>query len=146
MSRSGARHPVSRVVFPRLRAETFAEAPCHTEDENLWEPVRDGEPDKAARVRWREAAELCGYCPALDACARLADAQESLSGVWAGRVPRIKGERIQGELIKGDLIGCGTRAGYQQHRRAGEDACGACSAANRAYSKEYNARRKAGVV
>ena len=139
MSRSGARQPVSRVVFPALRAETFAEAPCHTEDENLWEPVRDRESDKAARVRWREAAELCGHCPALDACARLADAQGYLVGVWAGRVPRIKGERIQG-----DLIGCGTRAGYQQHKRIGEDACEACADANRAYSNKYMAGRRAG--
>lgn len=141
MSRSGARPPVSRVVFPTLRAETFAEAPCHTEDENLWEPARDRESDKAARERWREAAELCGYCPVLDACARLADAQDTLVGVWAGRVPRIKGERIQG-----DLTGCGTRTGYQQHKRIGEDACEACSDANRAYSNEYNARRRVGVV
>lgn len=139
MSRSAARPPQSRVVFPTLRAETFAEAPCHKEEENLWEAARDGEPDKAARVRWREAAELCGYCPALAACARLADAQESLAGVWAGRVPRIKGERIHG-----DLIGCGTRAGYQQHKRIGEDACEACSDANRAYSNEYMAGRRAG--
>ena len=138
MSSSGARQPASRVVFPRLAADTFNRVPC-TEDpeDNLWEPTRDGEPDKAARERWREAAELCGYCPALGACARLADAQESLAGVWAGRVPRIKGERIQG-----DLIGCGSRAGYQQHKRIGEDACEACCEANRVYSKEYMAGRR----
>lgn len=138
MRRNGARP--STVVFPTLPCDTFAEAPCHTEGENLWEPARDEEPDKVARERWIEAAELCGYCPVLDACARLADAQESLAGVWAGRVPRIKGERIQG-----DLIGCGTRAGYQQHKRIGEDACEACSDANRAYSNGYNARRRVGV-
>lgn len=137
MSRSGGRPPVSRVSFPRLAAETFDRAPCHTEDENLWEPARDREPDKVARERWREAAELCGYCPVLDACARLADAQESLAGVWAGRVPGIKGERIQG-----NLTGCGTRTGYQQHRRIGEQACDACSEANRAYSNEYLRRQK----
>ena len=137
MSRSGARPPVSRVVFPRLAADTFAEAICHQDGPDLWEPARDGEPDKAARERWREAAELCGYCPALGACARLADAQESLAGVWAGRVPRIKGERIQG-----DLIGCGSRAGYQQHKRIGEDACEACCEANRAYLREYMAGRR----
>lgn len=85
--------PYRRVVFPTLDADTFAGAPCHTEDENLWEPARDGESDRAARVRWREAAELCELCPAFDACARLADAQLRLDGVWAGRVPRIRGER-----------------------------------------------------
>lgn len=131
MSRSG-RPPQSRVVFPTLPGETFAQAPCHTEEENLWEAARDGEPDKVARERWREAAELCGYCPALAACARLADAQSSLAGVWAGRVPRLRGERAGVAPAE-----CGSRGGYQRHRRAGEVPCGPCESENRRYSRDW---------
>lgn len=97
LRRNGARLAVAPVEFPTLPAETFSQAPCHTEEENLWEAARDSEPDTVARERWREAAELCGYCPALKECARLADAQSSPAGVWAGRVPRIWGERRKKE-------------------------------------------------
>lgn len=138
MRRNGARS--SAVVFPTLPGETFAEAPCHTEGENLWEAARDGEPDKVARERWVEAAELCGYCPALAECARLADAQESPAGVWAGRVPRIPGERAGVRRAQ-----CGRRSGYQKHKRAGEVPCGACVEANRLYSRELKARHRGGV-
>lgn len=37
---------------------------------------------------------------------------------------------------------CGTYAGYQQHKKRGEDACAPCIAANRAYAAEY--RKKPG--
>ena len=136
-SRGTGRPNGGEVHFPTLGGDTFQQAPCHTEDENLWEPKRDREPYRDVLARWREAAELCEWCPALAACARLADAQPRLDGVWAGRVPRIKGERIHG-----DLIGCGTRAGYQQHNRIGEDACDACAVAHRAYMRGYMAARR----
>lgn len=38
------------------------------------------------------------------------------------------------------MAACGTRAGYQAHRRRGEQACAACTAANRAATQE---RRRA---
>jgi hypothetical protein len=41
---------------------------------------------------------------------------------------------------------CGTRAGMDTHRRAGEQACEACLAANREYMRAYKARRRAAVA
>lgn len=132
MQRKGGRPTGGSVFFPTLSGDTFQEAPCHTEGENLWEPARDREPEWAAQERWIEAAQLCGYCPALAACARLADAQGEPAGVWAGRVPRVRAV-------------CGSRGGYQRHRRAGEAACDACVAANRAYSNARMAGRRSVV-
>ena len=107
MSSRGTGRPTGgEVHFPTLGGETFQQAPCHTEDENLWEPKRDREPYRDVLERWREAAELCEWCPALAACARLADAQPRLDGVWAGRVPRLRGQRAGV-----DPAVCGTRGG-----------------------------------
>lgn len=39
-------------------------------------------------------------------------------------------------------IKCGTRSGYVAHRRANEDACEPCKAANRAYAADYKERRR----
>lgn len=83
------------VELPRLDADTFVGAPCVVEGPELWEATRDEEPDRVARSRWRRAAELClTECPAFRACERLAGAQVVPGGVWAGRVPRIRGERL----------------------------------------------------
>ena len=139
-ARSQARQS-SRVVFPTLSADTFADAICHQEGPDLWEPARDEERAKDARARWREAAKLCEVCPALGACARLADAQDIPAGVWAGRVPRIPGEREH--VSRSD---CGTTAGYQRHKRAGEKQCGPCLEANRVYMRGYMARSRAGAL
>ena len=38
------------------------------------------------------------------------------------------------------MSGCGTQAGYQAHRKRGEDACEACRQANRSYMNAYNRR------
>lgn len=38
------------------------------------------------------------------------------------------------------MKGCGTRAGYERHRRRKEQACEPCLAANRAYAAEYLSR------
>ena len=137
MSRSGygGRPNGGEVHFPTLGGDTFQQAPCHTEDENLWEPKRDREPYRDVLARWREAAELCEWCPALAACARLADAQPRLDGVWAGRVPRLRGQRAGVDPAE-----CGTRGGWQRHDRAGETPCGPCVEANRAYHRERKRR------
>ena len=135
MSRGSGRSNGGSVFFPTLDGDTFQQAPCHTEEENLWEPARHREPADKARERWLEAAELCGYCPALSACARLADAQSSLAGVWAGRVPRVRGERAGVPRAE-----CGSRGGWQRHDRAGEEPCEACVAANRAYHRDRKRR------
>ncbi len=36
--------------------------------------------------------------------------------------------------------GCGTYAGYQRHRKAGEQTCPACREAHRAYMREWRSR------
>lgn len=38
--------------------------------------------------------------------------------------------------------GCGTRAGYERHRRAGQKACDACQDARREYNRATYRRRK----
>lgn len=134
-SRGTGRPNGGEVYFPTLGGDTFQQAPCHMEDENLWEPKRDREPYRDVLARWREAAELCEWCPALAACARLADAQPRLDGVWAGRVPRLRGQRAGV-----DPAACGTRGGWQRHDRAGETPCGPCVEANRAYHRERKRR------
>ena len=134
-SRGTGRPNGGEVYFPTLGGDTFQQAPCHMEEENLWESRRDREPEQKARERWREAAELCGYCPALAACARLADAQPRLDGVWAGRVPRARGERAGVPRAE-----CGSRGGWQRHDRAGETPCESCVAANRAYHRDRKRR------
>jgi hypothetical protein len=40
---------------------------------------------------------------------------------------------------------CGTYAGYKQHERAGTEKCQPCKDANAAYSRDYQARRRAGL-
>lgn len=40
-------------------------------------------PDATTAAR-RDAAEACGYCPALHACAAYADAANEKHGVWGG--------------------------------------------------------------
>ena len=134
-SRGTGRPNGGEVHFPTLGGDTFQHAPCHMEDENLWEPKRDREPDRDVLARWREAAELCEWCPALAACARLADAQPRLDGVWAGRVPRLRGQRAGV-----DPAVCGSRGGWQRHDRAGEAPCGPCVEANRTYHRERKRR------
>lgn len=136
-SRGTGRPNGGEVYFPTLGGDTFQQAPCHMEDENLWEARRDREPDRDVLARWREAAELCEWCPALAACARLADAQPRLDGVWAGRVPRQRGERVGVAPAE-----CGSRGGWQRHTRASETPCGACVEANRAYHRERKRRKR----
>ena len=136
-SRGTGRPNGGEVYFPTLGGDTFQQAPCHMEDENLWEPKRDREPYRDVLERWREAAELCEWCPALAACARLADAQPRLDGVWAGRVPRLRGQRAGV-----DPAACGTRGGWQRHDRAGETPCGPCVEANRRYHRERKRRKR----
>ena len=134
-SRGTGRPNGGEVYFPTLGGDTFQQAPCHMEDENLWEPKRDREPYRDVLARWREAAELCEWCPALAACARLADAQPRLDGVGAGRVPRLRGQRAGVDPAE-----CGTRGGWQRHDRAGETPCGPCVEANRTYHRERKRR------
>ena len=125
-SRGTGRPNGGEVYFPTLGGDTFQQAPCHMEDENLWEPKRDREPYRDVLARWREAAELCEWCPALAACARLADAQPRLDGVWAGRVPRLRGQRAGV-----DPAVCGAGGGWQRQSRAGATAWGPWVVANR---------------
>lgn len=41
---------------------------------------------------------------------------------------------------------CGTEAGWKRHRAFGNDACRPCKDAINAYHRDYQARRRAGIV
>lgn len=123
-------------------ADLFEEAPCTDLSQRLWDPQAEQEKQKEANVRYREAAQICRTeCRALDACLarkeRLHAARRPTAGVWAGQVPG----RV---YTTGPRTGCGSPAGYQAHRKNGEDVCGPCGDANREYMRAYMAGRRAG--
>lgn len=117
---------------------TLDDAICIKEGPELWEPVREDETQGDARDRWIEAAQLCELCPAFDPCDQLAESQETPLGVWAGRLPRLPGERKGVTPAR-----CGTRAGWKKHKRNDEEPCDPCIEANRKYSKERKAEKRA---
>jgi WhiB family transcriptional regulator, redox-sensing transcriptional regulator len=58
--------------------------PCQITDPDLW----FGNEDDAASTRFRDAKNMCSYCPAIQACAAYAIANDEMYGVWGGLTPR----------------------------------------------------------
>lgn len=121
-------------------ANLFEDAPCTDLSLNLWDPQGEWESLKDARARHEVAARICrSECDALVACQarrdRLHAAKRLTAGVWAGQEPSRGGGRPR-------RSGCGTDAGYQAHRKAGEPVCDACALAHREYMREYMAVRR----
>ena len=123
-------------------ADAFEGAPCTDLSLNLWDPQGEWESLKDARARHEVAAQICrSECHALVACQtrrdRLHAAKRLTAGVWAGQEPGRGGSRPGA-----GRSGCGTDAGYQAHRKDGEDACDPCAAAHRDYMRAYMADRR----
>lgn len=121
-------------------ANLFEDAPCTDLSLDLWDPKLDGETRREAAERHRMAVVICREdCHALDACVarrdRLHAAGRKTAGVWAGVSP---------DGGRPPLSGCGSPAGFQRHRRAGEDPCAECAHAQRVWMRQYMAGRRRG--
>ena len=92
------------------------------------------------------AKKICAACPVRDEC--LADAlthPEPWHGIFGGMSPRER-RRLAAEMdlpkpIR--IIQHGTRAGYEQERRAGRPTCERCREAHAAATRERNRAYKA---
>ena len=109
--------------------------PCRTyldtHGVDLWFPPPGHETYAARKERVATAAAICATCPLIDACRQAADDIGADNGVWAGtdRDPKHGPVREQ----------CGSVAGRQAHRRAGEKLCDDCGEAWRQYKAERRA-------
>ena len=84
---------------------------------------------------------LCGGCPVRVACLRYAIDHPELEGIWGGLSAR------QRRLIRRDRnASCGTYGGYLKHRKADEEACDECKAANAHRSRLKRQKRSANAA
>lgn len=136
---------------------------CTQYDPDLFFPER-GERDKAEQAR-----EVCARCPVAAACltdALKAEGGNSHSyrhGIRGGKSPNqryqlylLSRESAPAEEIatpaaaeqesKREPVECGTRRGYQWHRRNGENACDACRFANAAADRRLRTHGTTKVV
>lgn len=104
----------------------------------LWSLFDSTEPEDHAAAK-----RLCAGCPVRSTCSEIALSQRdsptgrlAIEGTWAGELhggERNAYRRAQNvsKVAKksGNLAPCGTRAAYERHRRAGEQACDDCLAA-----------------
>ena len=93
-----------------------------------------------------EAKSICAVCPVRVQCLQHAIDTDERHGIWGGMTPD---ERRQEARRRSDRspttarAACGTRWGYKQHMRAGETACGPCSAVMAERNRQQRARRRA---
>ena len=88
------------------------------------------------RGDWRAetlARQVCASCPVTQQCLEHALTNQETLGMWGGTSARER-RRIG---YRGRAVPvCGTRAGYEAHRRRGEPTCEACRDANRVFVAE----------
>lgn len=122
------------LAFPTVLAE---QAVCGQVDPELFFPEK-GSATKAPK-------DICAVCPVRVECLDWALANDVRHGVWGGLSDN---ERRRLRRRAGDVpptpapapaavpkaprqpVQCGTRPGYQKHRRNGEQACDPCRQAN----------------
>lgn len=104
-------------------------------------------PERGDHPTVRGAKEVCAGCSVRAECAEYALHHEKI-GIWGGLsererrvIRRTRGIEVKSLTAMSNEVDCGTWAGYLRHRRAGEDPCSRCSAAQRVYSFQMNARR-----
>ena len=116
------------------------EAACKDYPTDWWfdlMPWRRGRPEK---VEWKEtirkAKEICETCPVKQDCLDWALKHEDY-GLWGGftpgqrdRIRRTKNLRLVAPEVAVTISPCGTPAGYQAHRRKGEETCQPCRTAH----------------
>ena len=94
-----------------------------------------GESPQSRRAE-KTARRLCAGCPLATTCATWAIPQADLRGVWGGLT-----ERSRAKIRNTQNASCGTYGGYLRHRKADEEACDECRAANAEQSRRKRARR-----
>lgn len=121
------------------RAEWMGRAACRDLDPALFFPQRNEMDDKAGNEYAPEARAACAGCPVAAECLMYALNNGERHGLWGGKSPKQR-RTIRRQLIANGTIvpkpkpyanaaKCGTRSGYNTHRRRGEEACGPCKAA-----------------
>lgn len=105
----------------------MADAACAGADVHVFFPEREDE-------GYTEARKVCAGCPVRAQCLDHALVNFERFGMWGGRSPseRQKEARARRLRERVEIAACGTRAGYERHRRLGERACVLCRAANAA--------------
>lgn len=93
--------------------------------------------DDTAMAKW-----ICSGCPVRDTCLQEAIDNLEQFGIWGGYSPRERRAISNGETVdERTLVAvCGTRGGYQRHRRNGEESCDKCRAAEALYQRELKGR------
>lgn len=78
-----------------------------------------------------DAKRICVACPVRAECLEYALENNERQGVWGGKTYR---ERMVLRRDRGfrplSTVVCGTEAGWQKHRAAGEDPCAVCRCAH----------------
>lgn len=85
--------------------------------------------------------EYCDHCSVVAECLAYALAHETVPiGVWGGMTATARARLQRGQTIgrrRHSGMECGTAAGYQRHRRAGEVACSDCVEAHTRSTRDY---------
>lgn len=136
----------ARVAMPaasRMPPHVIDELPCEEDPELFFPPGTSwqGHADQAA-----EAKAQCRRCPVAAACLRWALDTIEPYAIAGGTTPRERRKMLGLPVADMDGEACGTRNGYEQHRRRGEKACTACLTATAAYNaarRELQKQRQA---
>lgn len=107
-----------------------APTPCRSRPNLFVAPEGEHPSSGASRKRVAQAKLLCADCPVLLACRDEARATRA-TGVWGGETDtqrRATGARPKRTTpVRRAIAACGTEAGAQRHRRAGEPVCDSCA-------------------
>jgi len=87
------------------------------------------------------AKSICAECPVREQCLDYALRYNESHGIWGGMGERQRrAARYQRNLVRPRAVKCGTRGGYDEHRRLGTETCAACRAAQLERKHSYLTR------
>lgn len=125
-----------------------ARLPCQTVDPRLFDvppSVASAQERDEAKVRVSAALKVCRHCPWRRDCAQVTAADPPTYEVRGGRLWGRKGIPIDPygwyPLVR-EPLPCGTRAAWIRHTEAGEEPCGPCEDAARAYDNERKRNKR----
>lgn len=117
--------------------EWRTQAACRNDDTETWFP------ETGERHLTRQAKAICAECPVSAECLNEALTDRIEYGIWGGKT--VTERRILGRKPPILRPKCGTRKGYETHRREHETACRRClnaaqgeRAAGRAEAEQVN--------
>lgn len=89
----------------------------------------------------KSAKSVCARCPVRPECLHEAMETNMEHGIWGGmtRFERVKLKRETARYQTPTRQPCGTRGGYQRHKRNKESACAQCLEAHRKHGRELYA-------